>query len=277
MKRILILGESGFIGTSIGKRLEKEAGFEIFGTYNHTNTKLLSEDRQFKFDLTEMNQLLNKVKEIEPDYIVSCLRGDFEEQFKAHEALVKTLLGTKTKLIFISTANVFDADSSKGHLEHDERKADSPYGKFKIECENLVRNHLGERALIIRLPMVIGRECSRIKHLRVSVLNAREFLVYPNLRINTTTDLMVAEKIYYIIKNNLKGVFHFGTCDEMRHEAFFREIASSLGYSTRSFKVDERVTGYFSLKTVRALDFPVELTLTSNKVIEFAAGKNDSA
>ena len=48
-------------------------------------------------------------------------------------------------MIYLSTANVFDGSLGEPHYEGDARVSDSDYGRFKIQCEDLLQNRMGKR------------------------------------------------------------------------------------------------------------------------------------
>ena len=84
MKKILILGGSGFIGNCLYKELAPY--FNLFGTYCSSG-RFSKQQNFFHYDLEE-NNILEIVKKVKPQLIISCLRGSFEAQVKCHEHLV---------------------------------------------------------------------------------------------------------------------------------------------------------------------------------------------
>ena len=74
MKKILILGGSGFIGNKLYKELNKF--YKTFSTYNILDkNKKNNQFFYFKMEELNLNIILNKIK---PNIIISSLRGDFE-------------------------------------------------------------------------------------------------------------------------------------------------------------------------------------------------------
>ena len=97
--------------------------------------------KQFQLEVREINKLVDIVSLIQPDIVISCLRGEFDQQLKFHKRIAEVLRNTKSRLYFFSTTNVFDGDFSKSHVETDPPIAESDYGKYKIECENSVKRY----------------------------------------------------------------------------------------------------------------------------------------
>ncbi|NNK75957.1 MAG: NAD-dependent epimerase/dehydratase family protein, partial [Maribacter sp.] len=107
-KKILILGASGFIGNALYKELCSY--FDTYGTYNSARRSFEDNQQFFKYDMEEDDifQLLRKIK---PQIIISALRGNFASQIIAHQHLIEYISENDCKLVFISSANVFDAYS----------------------------------------------------------------------------------------------------------------------------------------------------------------------
>ena len=85
MKRILILGASGFIGQALYKELSPY--YATFGTY-HSNKKYRKNKQFYQFDHTQegIEHVLKKVK---PKLIISALRGPFNDQIEVHQQLIE--------------------------------------------------------------------------------------------------------------------------------------------------------------------------------------------
>lgn len=183
----------------------------------------LPERNQYQLEIGEIDKMKNIIQSIKPNLIISCLRGDFEQQLLFHKELALEIENTRTTLYFFSTANVFDGDFTKHHTELDTPLAASPYGAFKIDCENTLQEILNERAVIIRIPQIWGRKSPRIDHIKSGIEN-NQIDVYSNLECNNLSDVLLARQLKYIMLNKLNGTFHLGTVDMMSHEHFIKEL-----------------------------------------------------
>ena len=223
--RILILGVSGFLGSAIYKELCPY--FRTSGTYNTTN-KALEKNHQFfhyNYEEDDIYEILDIVK---PTIIISALRGDFSKQVMLHRHLAEYLLLENTKLIFLSSANVFDAYSKYPSYEQDKTLSNSIYGHFKIKIENMLLRLPKKKVAIVRLPMVFGSQSPRlIEILQLIDLN-EPIEVFPNLVMNVTSDNKLTQQIHYIINRNKSGVFHLGSNDLVHHDDFIKEIIETL-------------------------------------------------
>ncbi|MDO6759545.1 sugar nucleotide-binding protein [Tamlana sp. 2_MG-2023] len=222
--RILILGASGFLGGAIYKELCPY--FRTFGTYNVSNRTYEKNKHffQYNFEEDDIYEILDIVK---PTIIISALRGDFSKQVMLHQHLAEYVLHNSVKLLFLSSANVFDAYSKFPSYELDKTYSNSIFGHFKIKIENMLLRLPKEKVAIIRLPMVFGSQSPRIQEI-LHFFKANEPIeVFPNLVMNVTNDSKVTQQIHYIINRNKSGVFHLGSEDLVHHDDFVKEILSS--------------------------------------------------
>jgi len=222
---ILILGASGFLGGSIYKELCSY--FRTFGTYNRSNKSLEKNNHFFQYNIEEddVYEILDIVK---PTIIISALRGDFSKQVLVHQHLAEYVFRNKVKIIFISSANVFDAYIKYPSYEQEKTYSNSIYGHFKIKIENMLLRLPKKQVAILRLPMVFGPQSPRVQEFIAFSKNEEPIEVFPNLIMNVTHDFKVTQQIHYIINRNKYGIFHLGSNDLVHHEDFIKEIISSL-------------------------------------------------
>jgi len=220
-KKILILGASGFIGNAIYKELCSY--FDTYGTYYSARRSFESNQQFFRYDVQE-DDIFRLLETIKPDYIISALRGDFAAQIQAHAHLSEYILEKSCKLLFISSANVFDAYSKYPSYEYDKTLSESIYGRLKIKIENMLLRLPAEKVVIARVPMVFGNGSPRIRELTSALMLKEPIEVFPNLIINVTNDYRLTQQIHYIINRDKSGIFHLGSKDLVHHEEFIKEI-----------------------------------------------------
>ena len=232
--RILILGASGFIGNTIYKELTSY--FDVYGTYHTANKALDYNNVMFKFNVEKdnINDTLNKVN---PNYIISSLRGPFKDQLRVHqETLNYTLSAVNCKIIYLSTVNVFDGKGKFPSYENDSLLAVSQYGKYKVRQEKAINKLPNSKFAILRLPLVLGVNSPRIIQLKEASKNKTDFEVYPNLIISVTTANKIAQQVHYIINKNLNGIFHLSSNNMIHHLELFEELSKKLELNHFVFK-----------------------------------------
>lgn len=232
--KILILGASGFIGNSIYKDLLPY--FDVYGTYATSTPELENNHIMFSFNV-EKDTISSILNQVQPNIIISSLRGSFEAQYKVHQEINDYVLAAiNCKIIYLSTVNVFDAKGEFPSYENDDLLAESDYGKFKVSVEKLIRNLPKSKYTIARLPMVLGVNSPRIIQLKEVSKNHTEFEVYPNLIISVITADKIAQQLHYIINKNLEGTFHLASNDVMHHFDIIKEISNKLGLENVVYK-----------------------------------------
>lgn len=267
MRTALILGASGLVGKAVTN--EFKDAFDLFGTYS-TSTTHLPKEKQFRLDVHEVDRLQRMMRAIKPDIVISCLRGDLEQQLSFHKALAAELVNTHSSVYFLSSANVFDGDYSKHHFETDGPIAESEYGQVKIQCENALKDTLDSRAVIIRTPMIWGVESPRMNQVRDSIEKNQPVDVYGNLECNNISDTQLAKQLHYIVENELRGIFHLGAVDMMTHADFFAQIVNALSPQRNLLKFnlynDTANVYRWGLISTRT-DIPDSLQITNQAII----------
>jgi dTDP-4-dehydrorhamnose reductase len=218
LKPILILGGSGFIGNALYKELSPY--FATYATYN-TARGFSQNQHYFQFNADDEG-LENILKEVKPKLIISCLRGDFNSQLETHSFLTDFIRTKDCRILYLSSANVFDAFQHYPSYEYDKTLSESIYGRFKIKIENeLMRLPVG-KFVIARLPMVFGLNAPRTQELDFAIQNDLPIEVFPNSIININSDIRLSQQIHYIINQKKTGIFHLGSTDLISHHDFIK-------------------------------------------------------
>jgi dTDP-4-dehydrorhamnose reductase len=275
MEKILILGASGLVGSALIDELKVR--FELYGTYSSSLSNLPF-NHQFQLDVQQIRKMKEIIQVIKPDFVISCLTGDFDHQFKFHKELAKVLQNNSCRLYYFSTTNVFDGDFSRPHTEIDIPIAESDYGKFKIKCENMLKKILDERVMIIRIPAIWGKTSPRWNLIKESIKNNKVIEVYSNLVCNNLSDALLAKQLRYIMENELKGIFHLGSVDMVTQGEFFGQIISKLVSKKNILRhvlyQDKADNFYFCLHSNRE-DIPAPLQCTNKDIISYLLDYED--
>ena len=233
--RILILGVSGFLGGAIYKELHPY--FQTFGTFrtwsvaHEKNTHFY----QYDFEKDDIFEILNLVK---PTIIISSLRGDFSAQLTAHKHLYEYInQKIDCKMIFLSSANVFDAYSKFPSYENDTTLSNSIYGHFKIRLEQLFLKLPINKVAIIRLPMVFGAQSPRKNEIKLLLKLDEPIELFPNLIMNVITAKKVSQQLHYIINRSKTGIYHLGSSDLVCYDDFIKELVERMYFNNTRYKL----------------------------------------
>lgn len=229
----MILGGSGFIGNAIYRELRSY--FDTYGTFNASRRSFEDNQQFFKFDIEE-DDIFPLLEKIRPQIIISAIRGNFASQIQVHQHLVEYISENECKLMFISSANVFDAYSKYPSYENDKTLSESIYGRFKIKIENMMMRLPTDKIVILRVPMVFGSSSPRIKQIKNRIWNNEPIDVFPNLIMNVTHIDKLTQQIHFLINHNKSGIFHLGSKDLVHHDDFIREIVERIGKFSPIFK-----------------------------------------
>ena len=233
-QRILILGASGFLGHSIYKELAPY--YKTFGTY-HTDSKNFKSNKHFYKYSLESDDIVSLIESVKPSLIISALKGPFPAQVLAHRHIYEHLKDqSKIKILFLSSANVFDAYSKYPSYENDTRLSNSVYGHLKIRIEHQLQKLPKRQWAILRLPMVFGLKSHRIQEIKQRHQLDVPIELFPNLVMNVCSADRMTRQLHYIVNRNKYGIFHCGSTDLVHHEDFIKDLTGYLGIKTAKYK-----------------------------------------
>jgi dTDP-4-dehydrorhamnose reductase len=264
--KILILGVSGYLGNAIYRELCDY--FRTYGTY-YTPNPTFEKNKQFFHYNVEEDDIYEILEATKPDIIISALRGNFHAQTIAHAHVAEYALEHGSKIIYLSSANAFDAYSKYPSYETDKTLSHSIYGHFKIKIENMLMRMPKRQVTILRLPMVFGTNCPRIQEMKQLISEKEAVEIFPSLIMNVTLDKKVTQQIHYIINRNKSGVFHLGSTDLVHHNEFIKELVGNIIGSKVPFKQVYTTNEDRYLAVLPKYNtLPKHLQITSEKVLE---------
>lgn len=272
VKNIFVLGASGTVGTAIFKLLSCEKDLKTIGTYFSSDQE--RSPHLIRFSVEFPNDINSILKQAHPDIVISSLRGDFDKQLITHENAANYLMANNGRMIYLSSANVFDSCWNQPHYEDDAEASNSDYGQFKIQCEALLRDRMGDRAVLLRLPFVWGRTSPRLREVKTGC-EIGKLKIYRDFYTNHVSDMQIAQTIQWIIKEDKGGVFHVGTSDVINYQCFIEQLITAMGMKLPEF-VHQKTPGTMAVLSSRN-DIPNELKWTNEKLVQYLCSNTQLA
>ena len=271
MKKLLIIGASSLVGKALAKQCEDD--FDVYGTY-FTSATNLTENKQFQMNIQDGEVLKRILNTIEPDIVISSLHGDFKQLLEFHRLLAVELENRSSLLYFLSTTNVFDGDLLRHHSETDEPISKSEYGQYKINCEVMLQDLLKERAIIIRIPGIWGKNSPRFNALLKNIETNEPIQAYRNLECSFLTDVHLAQQLHFVLKNEVRGIIHLSSEDKIIESQFYEELIKRLTSKEANVQYnhyqDKEKLYLFGLNSIRN-DLPKTFNIKNNDIIDYLA------
>ncbi len=240
MKKLLITGGSGYVGSRLIKKLLRETDLKVINyDLSLFGDKHLPKNSRFiyyKKDITNPETFRNVLMENDIDTVLhlACISNDPTYEldselskkinYDCFEDLVKVSKQSKVKkFIYASTCSVYGISDNPNVTETNELKPITDYNKYKALCEPILQKYLDEDfiGIIIRPATVCGFSEKMRFDLTVNILtnyayNKGYIRVFggnqsrPNLHIDDMCDLYK-----FLVLNDIKKyngeIFNVGT------------------------------------------------------------------
>ena len=256
--RVLILGASGMLGSSIYRYFQKRDNFDVIGAIRGNKALQIMKSqgcREFIniIDALDEELIEDQISKIKPRFIINCI--GIIKQSEASKRSIETIrinslfphilanLCTKynSKLIHFSTDCVFDGTNG-GYVESDLVNAVDLYGRSKALGEVDYSNHLTIRTSII------GHElCSNLSLIDWFLSQEDTVLGYKNAFFSGLTTVYLAELLHdEILESNIEGLYHLSSAKISKLELLkkIKEI----------YKKEINIEKSSEIKIVRSLD-----------------------
>ena len=260
-RKVLLLGSSGLVGQAMEQALRGE--YHVIPAAGHHKP-----DGGYCLPVEDRSSLLEVLRREEPDIVISTIRGDYQAQMAFHEELVDWLAGKEKRLLYVSTANVFDGNLSRPWTEADPPAAESEYSVFKQNCEAMLHKRLGEQLIIFRLPSVWAADCPRVRALKAHSRNGEPHHTICGDSVNVTLTKQIVDYAKYVLEHDLRGIFHVGTTDMVDYFAFEKLVCETLGIVPPEFEVEEAGMRAYQAVLPTRKDIPDEIQMTVAQVLE---------
>ncbi len=210
MKTVLVIGQDGMLGSELYERLKSYTDkYNVYGTTLQT------------LDICDEEAVLNKVKEINPYYIINCAAytnvDGCETNYDLANAVNGVAVGNLARsakevnatLIQISTDYVFDGnlDVEKAYTEDMEPNPVSAYGKTKLLGEQ--NASLAEKYYVLRTAWLYGQGKNFVRTMLNAAKTRDEVTVVCDQHGSPTSTTTLCEIIEQVMEKEPEyGVYH---------------------------------------------------------------------
>lgn len=227
MIKIWITGANGQIGTAINEVLDP------------LETEVFNTDKE-ELDITDTEEVLNFGEMNRPDVIINCAgivdlnlcekEPELAYRVNALGARNLSLVARKvgSKMVQLSTDDVFDGLSKTPYSEFDDTNPKTVYGRSKRAGENYVKEFT-HKHFVVRSNWVYGRGNNFVNKVLEAAKNQTPLALASDQFGSPTSAKDLARLILHLIKTNEYGTYH-ATCQGMcsRYE-FAQEILKAAG------------------------------------------------
>ncbi|AOT68882.1 SDR family oxidoreductase [Geosporobacter ferrireducens] len=273
MKRLLLTGGNGFFCTRLTK------------TYQHTYDILSTDVPQL--DITNRDQAMEAFHQFKPDYVLhaaAVASTDFcnnnpeiahNINVKGAQHVAEAAKAVNAKMIFISTEQVFNGNTSPGpYREEDCPIPDTVYGQTKLEAEEKLRDILDE-LWVLRFTWLYGlpeRNCGMSPNILWDTLSA--VLKGEKIKV-TSNEYRGLTYVYDVIDQIPKifeipyGTYHIGSQNHLSRYDVSKLILKEVG-------LEERIDHLLEMDLEKYKDHPRDARLSNEKIKTYGIGFADT-
>ena len=246
MKKILILGGSGLVGTILIKKAVQN--YSISATYNKNKIDF-DNCKPIKLSIkNDANVVHSLIINESPDVVINTIaisNVDFCEEHKSeadflHVTVIREIVDAcKTidaRLIHLSSDWVFDGKKN-GYKENDVTNPINYYGRTRIRAEQIVKKY-SDNNVILRPAVIYGwHPNSRFLNFVINNLRScKEVQAYNDQYSSPTLVDDLADCIIRIIETNAIGLYHTVGSSCVNRFEFAKVIAEKFGFDDSLIK-----------------------------------------
>jgi len=271
MKKILITGISGFLGSNLAMAFEGK--FRVCGLSRAGSSSGAYDTA--RVDLTDKDSAVKHVKGEAPDVILHCAaiaNVDHCERFpeearkanvEASANIADAALETGAKVVYISTDQVFDG--TKGdYREEDETLPVNVYGKTKLDGEKAVAER-SDGNIIARTNFFgwsLRKELTFAEWILDAALTGKSVTLFRDFVFNPLFVKDLAAVMMDMLDKGLSGTFHLGSKGCMTKLGFGKRLLDVFGLEFDATAIKEGVISDVKLAAKR----PADVSLNTDKI-----------
>lgn len=236
--RILILGATGFLGSTLFQLASENKNLTVFGSsrFQHKNSNIM------QVDVTNQQSIRSAIRKINPDVVIWSLMS-FEEETRLIKFGLENLLSeidSETKLIFLSTDAVF-VEGKGGYNESDligilpKGTALAEYVNGKYAGENLIR-HKHPNHVILRTGPLYGNTGDQgIEKRTIQIIEKikenQSFDAWTNVYKTFVNVNDLSSAIIELTNIKFTGILHAGPIHKESYYTFYKKRLEQLGWN----------------------------------------------
>lgn len=275
MKKVLILGSSGLLGSNLLRSFSSE--YEVVGT--HFTNKPNTENESIHLDVAVPGMLERVIQTVSPQYVINCIGATSVEECERlpekamllnaifPHAIAKISNKFRFRFIQISTDHYDNSfDETRDEFMHP--VAVNTYGYTKFTGERLVLNET-PTALVLRtnfFGVSLRGNHSILDFAINSLCNSTPIFGYEDVLFTPIGVTQIGKFLESAMDSPITGVLNLSGTESISKFTFLREVALALGLdpqlivSAKSSKISTRVTR----PTILSLDNSTLLSLGFN-------------
>ena len=261
MKKILVLGASGFVGNYCFSELKKLSNFFVFGTYS-SNKK----DNLVHLDYTQSKDFIDILDTIKPDVIIWTAGLKNITMLESNHSLaelhnflpIKSLVDYqnrtehKIQFIFISSDYVFNGKKGE-YTTDDQSNPNTIYGKSKVAAEHYIKTN-SSFFTILRVGAVIGKGSPFWDWFTGQLKSDQKIELYDDIFSPTPINILF-KAIKKSIEFKLKGLYHVSGGRGISRHDLGKLILNSLNLKTTLIKTNSSNNYLINRSLVRSEEF----------------------
>ncbi len=242
-KKVLVLGATGLLGTSLERVFKNDKHFKFIGC-SHKD-----------IDITNYKKVEKLLKKNKPQFVINTVAliginfcEDNPEKtmdvngFSVNN-LAKICSNIRATLVQISTHAVFNGIKKHPYEEKDQTNPINIYGYSKLVGEYFVKMNL-KNYFILRMPTMYGPRRNKalgfVDKMIINMKQGKNLKIAGDRMDSPSYALNISKKIKKLITQKKYGVYHISDIGAVSYYQFIKELSKLIGFSGKVKKVKDR-------------------------------------
>ena len=264
---IVILGSSGYLGSTTYNKLKMDKNLTVIGTRNHLSNR----DDLVALDVLNNKTVAEFFKIHNVDVVIWCIMDRLNEKTVLENGLKNVIDNLNgQKLIFVSTDAFAEGkgnyDENTVMQYYSDLNPLSSYANSKIDAEKLIEEKLSNY-VIVRTGPIYGKDSfgnwsdQRAVNLRCKFENGEEIRFHENMYKTFVHVEDLACSLLELSKLDYKGIIHIGPSTKESYYRFNKKIAEEMGFDSSLIQ-----KSIMSEKESNEQGIPLDTSMNTEKV-----------